>query len=97
MSDYCEHVLSWLKLNVTEWGQDKGPTMLQLHHITMIGFNHYVRINESLYHNEYWNMQKCQYQGQCQYSFYPYTSIHVFNWENIIFFIFELFIPNKMP
>ena len=36
-------------------------------------------------------MQKGQYQGQyqCQYSFYPYTSIHVFNWENIIFFIFD--------
>ena len=42
-------------------------------------------------------MQKGQYQGQCQYSFHPYTSIHVFNWENIIFFIFELFMPNKMP
>ena len=42
-------------------------------------------------------MQKGQYQGQCQNSCYPYTSIYVFNWENIIFFIFELFIPNKMP
>ena len=38
----------------------------------MIGFNHYVRINESRYHNEYWNMQKGQYQVQCQYSFSKY-------------------------
>ena len=50
MSDHCEHVLSRLQLNVTVWGQDKGPNMLnnqyinlykrnklpflQLHHIT---------------------------------------------------------------
>ena len=46
-------------------------------------------------------MQKGQYQGQCQYSFlrsfYPYTSIHVFNWETLFSLYLSYLYQIKCP